>query len=155
MDRKPTPELNSEYSTGIPGIDNQHSELFFMCNVLLKNLVKENHPPDAAYLSAQDIMRNLKNHCSTEEYLLDMVGFPKTPDHKIQHKKIFKTLNKELKAIKNSKGSDVSRFVRTFRDSLRTHISDADSEYAIHVKNLIFLRNKYNITALKAQVLVE
>jgi len=154
MSRKPASKLTPACLTGIPGIDSQHNEIFLMFKVLLKRLVKKDISLAAAYSSVEEIMKCLKSHCSTEEHLLDMIGFPKALEHKTHHKKLLRKLNRELKIIESSKG-EIGCFARTLWDIVRAHILDSDREYAIHIENLISMRKKYNITALKARVLVE
>ena len=154
MGRKSTAKLDPKYLTGIPGIDSQHKEIVSMCNTLLKNLEKGNSP-DSAYASVEEIMRELKSHCSTEEYLLDMIGFPRAAQHKAQHKKFFAALNRKLKPLKNSECSKTGNFILTLRENLLAHISDYDKKYAVHIENLMALRKKFSITALKARALIE
>jgi len=156
MSRKSTTKLNFAYATGVPGIDIQHNELFCMCNALQKSLVKMTAPlPDSVYLSVQDIMKHLKSHCFTEESLLEMIGFPKTAEHKIQHKKLFNLFRRQLRALKNKDVSEINSFVSSLRETLINHVSVSDIEFSVHIETLMALRKKFNITALKARVLTE
>ena len=154
MGRKPTVKLNAVHLTGIPGIDVQHNELFFMSNAL-NSLKKEKASPDSACAAAQELITHFKLHCTIEEGLLDMIAFPRAEEHKAQHKKLLAMLRKNLKALTNSKTPDIGSFAHIFQDAMLAHISDYDREYVTHIDNLIDVRKKYKITALRARDLVK
>jgi len=155
MRKKKSAETESDFLTGIPGIDSQHTELVFMCDSLISRIEKENPTPDFINLSIQEIMGRFKFHFVTEENLMEMIGFPDTAKHKAEHKKIFNKLNKKLKTFKDTRKSGFTRFVRSFKESIRKHIYVYDRAYTAHIEKLMDLKKKYNITALKAQVLTE
>ena len=155
MGGKPTVKLNPVYLTGIPGIDVQHEELFFTCDTLRKSSVRKNASLDSIIASAGEFLKNLKTHYTVEETLLEMIGFPKAAEHKAQHRKLFNVLKKEIKALKSNENPEISRFAHSLQDALINHIAVSDREYTVHIESLIEMRKKFNITALKARILVE
>ena len=86
---------------------------------------------------------------------MEMIGFPDTAEHKAEHKKIFNKLTKKIKALKESKRVGFTRFVSSFKEAIHKHNNAYDRAYTVHIEKLMDLKNKYNITALKAQVLTE
>ena len=153
MGKRMTAKLNPMYSTGIPGIDIQHNELISICNNTLDILEKTNPSFDSVAVFAEDILKCLKSHRSTEENLLKMVGFPKTAEHMAQHKILYYQLKEVMKALKNNDCTEISHYVFSFRNALLTHISVFDREYTDHIEEIITLKKKFNISALRAQVL--
>ena len=153
MHQEPAAKKNPVFLTGIPGIDIQHDELFFMCNAQLDALGKKNPDLNAVIISLNDILVFLRSHCSTEESLLKMIDFPKVAEHKTQHRNLCSQFAKGIKELQNSEGSEISRYIRSFMNALRAHISVFDRDYKAHVDKIIALRKKFNISALKARVL--
>jgi len=155
MGKKKIAEPDSHFLTGIPGIDRQHDELLFMCDALQHRIQNDNPSPDFIDLSIQEIMGRFKSHFVTEENLLEMIGFPDAAGHKTEHKKIHNKLNKKLKALKEKRKVNFTRFVSSFRETICNHINTFDRGYTVHIEKLMHLKKKYKITALKAQVLAD
>ena len=151
MDREPKEKLAPQYLTGIPGIDMQHTELFFFCSKLLGNLKDGSFSPDLASESVKEILEGLEAHYLTEEILLDMIDFPRMAEHKTKHEKILNEVKDNIGAFSTANAVEMGRIIRAFRDNLLTHISVFDREYVLHVENIISLKEKFKITALKAR----
>ena len=155
MKQKKFKKANSVYSTGIPGIDKQHQDLFLMCNALCDRLENETLSVEDSVNSLEGIVKCLKSHFATEQSLLDMIGFSGIKEHKKDHEKLCTRFMKEIKALENKKHVDVHSFIIESRDILFNHVAVLDREYADFTEELISLRKKYKITALKARVLVD
>lgn len=155
MKQKEPIKLEPQYITGIPGIDDQHTRLIAMCNSVLDNLEKKDVSFESVSASVQEIVDELKSHFSTEESLMEMIGFPEIAGHKTQHEKLGKLFSEELKNLNKDVNAETSRSVCTMRDSELEHMAVYDIEYAIHIEKIISLRQKFNITALKARTLTK
>ena len=148
------------FLTGIPGIDAQHKEWFLLCDSLIDSLEKGTISFDLQYSLIQDLLERMKTHFVTEDNLMEMISFPKSAEHKAAHNDFFTRLAKEADAHKSNESSGngnsgLSGFLRSLLEEIREHIAVFDKELTIHIESLMSLRKKYNITALKAQVLIE
>ena len=155
MGKKKAAEPDSLFLTGIPGIDDQHAEMIFMCDSILNRIKKESPSQEVIDLSIQEIIGCFKSHIVTEENLLEMIGFPEAAVHKAEHKKIFSKLDKKKSELGANKKAGFSRFVSSFRETIFNHIDVFDREYTVHIEKLMGLKKKYKITALKAQTLTD
>ena len=155
MDKQSVPKLDPKYLTGIPGIDKQHNDFLDMSETLLDRLEKEKPSIDYVSVTFQGIMKLIKIHFETEETLMDMIAFPKAEEHKAKHREIIRLLNKNKRLIKNRDNDELKRIVGDFKNTVYEHITDFDREYAAHIENLIAIKQKFNITVLKAQSIVD
>jgi hemerythrin-like metal-binding protein len=158
MERKESGGKGKEetlYLTGIPGIDNQHRELAMAGNALCERLEKGTLSEEDIILSIESFLQQLKSHFLTEQNLLVMIGFPRIEEHKEDHEKLYALFFKGLTQVKRESIPDMYNFILSSRDSLFTHMSTFDMDYADYTENLIALRKKYNLTALQARVLAE
>ena len=147
-------ELKQHYLTGIPGIDDQHKGIFLMLDSFLDSLREKDPSPDFIHTTIHAILGHLKSHFSTEEKLMEMVGFSKVKEHKALHKNFLNMLTDELKNFKDIEKEKISHFIHTLRSGVFTHISVFDRDYVEFVENLLSARGKFNITALQAQAVV-
>ena len=155
MGRKSAAKLKLSRSTGIPGIDIQHNELFAMLNSLLDILEKPDASTDSVIVSVEELVGAMKSHYSTEENLFLMINFPRIEEHKALHRKLLAQLRKVLKTLPKNGISGASVLLRVFCDDLIDHFAVYDREYSDHIEKLLSLRKKFNISALKARALVE
>jgi len=144
-------ETKQHFLTGIPGIDDQHKGIFLIIDTLLDSLKEKSLSSDSVRTTIHEILGNLKSHFSTEEKLMEMVGFSKVKEHKALHKNFLNMLAEELKNHKHADYEKIGHFVHTLRSSVFTHISIFDRDYVDFVEDLLTARKKFNITALKAQ----
>ena len=142
------------FLTGIPGIDSQHEELFAKAYSILDNAKDGKLTSELAYRLIQDMIVSFKNHCATEEHLLDMIGLPDALVHKEMHKNLYNRFYRELNINKNIKKIDLTHFTKHILNDFLTHIEVFDKEYANHITKLVEIRTKFNITGLKARLLV-
>ena len=148
-------KTNQQPITGIPGIDEQHKEFFALLDALQDHLEKENPSFDFVCTSIQKIMESLKAHFAVEESLMEMIGFPKLGDHKIQHEKCYRQVSDAVETLGKSKNLNIIDTISSMRDAALEHVTVFDVEYSAHIENLIELKQKYNITAIKAQILTK
>lgn len=151
MDQCPKIEISQNRITGIPGIDAQHKELFFVFDSFLKSLQKKDFSEDFVHSNIQTIIVHLLSHFSTEENLMEMISFPKLKEHKDQHRNIINVLKNETKNLANITGSEIRKLVLSFQHKILTHIDVFDREYALFIENLMDARKKFNITTFEAQ----
>ena len=139
----------SNYSnlTGIPGMDTQHNDLLSMCDSLLDILEKSDISSDFAVKSVREIIETLKSHFSAEENLLTLTNFPQRAEHTAQHKEQFELLLNELDALLERKNPEISCFVNHLRDVVLTQINVFDRDYAVHINNLMGMRDKLSFSA--------
>jgi len=141
--------------TGIPGIDSQHTELVFMLDAFLGSLKKDDLTLDFIYATLEGIMSSLKCHFLTEEGLMEIIDFPKIADHKAQHKEYICLFARELKALNNKHVEKVKiiQFVQAFRDTVIFHFTVSDGDYIGYIEKLITMREKFDISVLRARAI--
>ena len=147
--------IDSQYIVGIPGIDDQHNDLFMQFTALLDYLEKENRSFDYIYASLQKITEALETHFSTEESLMEMICFTGIENHKNQHNRLHKQLSDISDTLSREKDVQINQSLYSLRDAKLEHIASGDAEYAVHIENLMALKQKFNITAVKAQSLTK
>jgi len=145
----------TQHITGIPGIDEQHNELAAQLAALLNHLGKGKPSSDFICDSFKKIMESLQLHFSTEENLLGMIGFPKKVEHISLHEKLYNQFSELAGAFEKTGDVNISDAVSALRDAGMEHIAVCDAEYAAHIEKLMALKQKYNITAVRAQILTK
>ena len=148
-------KLEPEYIIGIPGIDLQHSELLRKCNELLDCLERQTEPRDSILVQIQKIIEELRLHFDTEQILLDMIDFPGKDKQRSNHQELLGLLVRNPELFTKRSNDEIKVLISTFRDSYLVHILESDREFAIHIENLMKIKQKYNITALKAQSIIK
>ena len=144
-----TKGLDVQYLTGIPGIDLQHNELHKICNAARKAAGDE-LPKDLLIHSVQEIIKVFKEHCYTEEYLMEMVEYPDSVIHKSQHRKLITMFLNELN---KDEETDMHQIIRDIEKEILAHIALFDRKYTTYIEDLITYRNKFSITVLNARLL--
>jgi len=139
--------------TGIPGIDGQHNDLFKNVTALLDYLKKGKTASDSIRELLGKIKESLKSHFETEESLMEMIGFPKVVNHKKQHEMLYKQISDIADAFEKDNGVNIADAVIALNDAKLEHSAVSDVEYVAHIEKLMELRQQFNITAVKAQIL--
>ena len=140
---------------GIPGIDEQHREFMALLDELQGHLEKEKPACDFVIASFHKLTENLKVHIATEENLMEMIGFSGIADHKVQHKNLLKQISDAAETLEKSGNLNIADTIRFMREADLEHIAASDVEYAAHIENLMVLKQKYNISSVRAQVLTK
>ena len=147
--------ITKQHMIGIQGIDEQHKELLVLLDELLGYLGKEKSSYDCVTASLKKIMENLKSHYATEEKLMEMIGFSGLEEHKIRHEKLYRQIADAAETLEKSKNFNITDTIRIIREADLEHIASCDAEYMAHVDNLMELKQKYNITSVRAQILTK
>ena len=148
-------KLDPQYIIGIPGVDLQHNDLIQKCDELLDHLEKEKSSNDFILTSIQNIIEELRAHFDTEQVLMDMIDFPGKDKHKSGHDELLGILIKRPELFMKRTIDEIKNIISAFRDSYLAHILDFDRGYAIHIENLMNIKQKHSITVLKAQSIVK
>lgn len=123
-----------KYSVGIKFIDNQHMELVNLTNTLYKACLSSEVSTEATFKDAiHRMVEYVTMHFSTENTLMESVGFPNYSEHKKQHESLIKEI---LSAVKNSQEGNKMvpiYFVRTLREWIFSHIAIYDQIYAQYI----------------------
>jgi len=146
-------QLSHYYLTGIPGIDAQHKEIFFMLDSFMNSLKRDKLSNDVIRATIQEIFGVLRAHFTTEENLMDMVTYPKAEEHKAQHRNFINMITGELKILENTDNAKIGRFAQSYRHIALTHITVFDREYVGYIEKLLFAKKKSSITSLDVQAL--
>jgi hemerythrin len=125
------------YSVGISLIDEQHHELFSMVNTLCAGCFQENKKSAKIFFeqNIHTLVEYIRYHFSTEERLLEFIGYSNAARHRQQHMEFLK------KIIPQPGPSEMENFpftpyVRYIRDWLFAHITVSDKEYGIFLRAL-------------------
>ena len=89
-------EWTKDFSVDIESIDEQHQILFTIIN-RLHNAVLGKIELDVIGLTFQELINYTDSHFKTEEYYMDLYGYPQTQEHKKQHEYFVK----EVKNLQN------------------------------------------------------
>ncbi|MDR0525855.1 MAG: bacteriohemerythrin [Spirochaetaceae bacterium] len=126
-------EWKSEYSVGLPFIDEQHQALIELTNKLYEACIESS---DAAQEYFKEVIRKtleyVNFHFSAEEKLLTSVKYPEYPAHKRQHESFVKKIEEEIQ--KFQKGQAVAYvFVNYLKEWILNHIAVHDKAYSQYV----------------------
>ncbi|MDR2397182.1 MAG: bacteriohemerythrin [Spirochaetaceae bacterium] len=125
------------YSVGITAIDDQHKELLVLTNKLYE-ACREGEDKARVYFKEviHGAVEYVQFHFSSEEQLMERVGFPELPAHKVEHALFIKEVLDAVKNLENGKTFVPNAFVRFLRDWVLTHIAMSDFKYAEYIQGL-------------------
>jgi hemerythrin-like metal-binding protein len=91
-----------EYSIGVVEIDYQHKELLNLVNYTINNCTG-NKIEEKKYFNKiiDGTIKQMKEHFSTEERIMEKTNYPKYNDHKSEHEKVIKELSEIVEGIKD------------------------------------------------------
>jgi len=123
-----------KYSVGIKLIDDQHMELVNLTNQLYQACLSKEKSVEEVFKEAMHRMVDyVRMHFSTENLLLESVGFPNYREHKKLHETLVKDI---LTAVKNYEDGNKLvpiHFARTLKDWIFSHIAICDQIYAQYI----------------------
>jgi len=123
-----------KYSVGIKIIDEQHRELVSLTNQLHKACTSgETSIADEFKDIMQQMVEYVRMHFSTENVLLESVGFPDYPEHKKLHETLVKDILTAVKEFEGGNRLAPNHFVRTLKEWIFGHIAFFDQAYAHYI----------------------
>ena len=123
------------YATGIELVDNQHKELVVMTNNLYHACLAVDNAVEPAFKEVMTKMvEYVRVHFSTEQILLEKIGYPDFQEHRKQHDGLIRNILLAAKEYDQGKKFVPHNFVRTLRDWIFGHIACFDQRYAVYVR---------------------
>jgi hemerythrin len=125
------------YSVGISLIDEQHRELFSMVNTLCAGCFQENKKSAKIFFerNIHAVVEYIRYHFSTEERLLEFIGYSNAARHRQQHVEFLKKIIPQP-GHSEMENFPFSPYVRYMRDWLFAHITVSDKDYGIFLRAL-------------------
>lgn len=121
----------SDFSTGIPIIDEQHKALIKIINKLYRSLLllKPSEDQDKILDIFQELYEYSNYHFKTEESLMEKYGHPNILQHKMAHQKFVKKLDEFFLNLKEKEIKDVSLALLKFlKQWFNSHVLKMDKE---------------------------
>ena len=91
---------NSSYAIGHETVDNEHKEIFGMVDTLLVDDFRNR--PEKIKTTVDFLVGYVGRHFANEESLMRESNYPKTDEHKAQHKKFVETVGVLVKKIEQN-----------------------------------------------------
>jgi hemerythrin len=140
-------EWDDQYVVGIPLIDEQHKTLINMTNELYLGCLKGDAAAEAYFLKTiHKAVDYVRFHFSSEEKLLNRIGYPNFTAHKKEHEDFAREIIQQVEAFQAGKKFVPNVFVRFLRDWVLTHIAVSDKGYAKYLVDM----KKQGLQALSA-----
>jgi len=125
------------FAIGIPLIDDQHKELLNLANSLHETCRQGiEFVPDGFRKATSAAVEYVKVHFSTEEKIMERVGYPKIGEHKAEHHQFVQQVLAEIKNFEEGKAFVPHRFVAFLKDWTLSHIALMDKKMADYVLDL-------------------
>lgn len=137
-----------QYHTGISSMDSQHARLIDLINRLYEAM-RSGRASDASGHILTELMDYAHTHFSSEEVLLEEMGYPNLADHKEVHVKLLQEAADYQRQYQNGKINAFS-LLNFLKKWLMTHIADHDVAYGEFIR----LHNESNGVAQVAATAV-
>ena len=120
---------------GIPIIDSQHKELVVLANELNYKCLRHNKDTvkEGFVCAVRGSINYVKVHFSTEEKIMERVGFPGLEQHKLQHQGFIAKILEEIEGLESGHALAPNRFVIFLKDWVLSHIAISDKEMVDYV----------------------
>lgn len=120
-------DWRSEYSIGIPEIDEQHKQLF-ECIDRLEAAGDENQRELAVYYVMEQLNDYVRVHFAVEEIVMRLFDYPGLEEHAAEHRGFAAQLKKfEVSELLHDVHLEAGKFLREW---LVKHIKGSDKRYA-------------------------
>jgi len=133
------------YSVNIPLIDSQHIELVDLTNKLYRSCLNGRKSSKKVFMDVlKKAISYVGYHFSTEEKVMDRVGYPGIIAHKNEHRNFVSEVHKSLLALSGGGNINPLNFVMYLRDWVLTHIAVSDTmlgNYLVKLKHYGSLDN--------------
>ena len=128
---------NNSYSVGINLIDDQHRELIKLTNKLYHSCMLSRDNSRAVFMQTiRGAVDYIGYHFSTEEKVMERVGYPDFLVHRVEHADFVKTVLREVDDFQSGKKYVPQNFVYFLRDWVLTHIAVSDKKMGTYLVNL-------------------
>lgn len=124
---------NPAWETGITLIDQQHKALLAQFEALLV-AIHENHPDDRIPPLLRFLADYVETHFSTEEGLMQVVGYPGFAGHQAIHDRMRAQVGELVEAAKDNPATLTEEVIDFLTDWLLSHINEEDRRMAQHLR---------------------
>jgi hemerythrin len=115
------------FSIGVPLIDSQHKQLIATTNDLYKAcLFNDEYAKEQFRTTVRDAVAYVKHHFSTEEQIMEKVGFPGIAEHKKIHAEFALEVLRNVEEFEKGQKFVPNQFVRFLKDWVLSHIAVID-----------------------------
>ena len=123
---------------GIPLLDDQHKEFYYIYNTLATNVAKRGRDKIDMSPVIRDIYSYFINHFQLEELIMRHIGYPFLREHKKAHNDIFSGLD-DLTIRLSEHSIPIETALQTLREIVCGHFQNVDRGIGIHYR--IWLRS--------------
>jgi hemerythrin len=124
------PDQTTEVFVGIPEIDAEHRQLVSHYNALIQAL-NEGDDVTAFGLSFYNLVFRVRKHFSSEELLMQEIGYPFLARHRAEHQKLLETADDFLRSVLTRfEKYDCSAVAKYFKYWLFDHVLHHDRALA-------------------------
>jgi hemerythrin len=135
--RKQIVEWHDSYSVGIRLVDDQHKELINLTNRLHAASVMGWENSKAAFMSAiRAAVDYVGYHFSTEEKIMERVGYPEYKHHKKEHTDFVKEVLAQVHDFQADRKVSANDFVLFLKDWILAHVAVCDKKLGIYLIKL-------------------
>jgi hemerythrin len=121
-------EWNDRFSVSIPGLDEQHREIFHLLNDL-----RDLNSPESDLTALEKLIQYAENHLRKEELILHVRGFPGYSEHKEEHDEYrAKLADMQASPHQTNRAVRLANFLALW---WRHHIMTSDQKYAAFFRN--------------------
>jgi len=125
------------FALGIPLVDNQHKELLNLANELHETCRQgKGFAPEGFRKAAAAAVEYVKTHFSTEEKIMERVGYPGLAEHKSEHHQFIHQVLAGVKEFEDGKAFVPNKFVLFLKEWILSHIALMDQKMALYVLDL-------------------
>jgi hemerythrin len=125
-------EWKDDYSVGIDSIDQQHKKLLNLINQL-QTAVDYSTGEQFEREALDELVDYTKTHFTYEEGLMRDNDYPDFEAHKLQHEKMFNTVQEVLEGYETDHDTAMSNAAEFLKDWLINHINGTDKEYSSYL----------------------
>ncbi len=119
-------------SVGVTELDEQHKELLRIYNTLHESLM--NDTAEETFKTKLNTLRDLGNyiayHFSTEEALLERIGYPERKAHQLYHQEFTDKIQSFQADLELQKIVLSTSLIKVLRNWITEHITGEDRKYA-------------------------
>ena len=141
------------YSVNIPLVDSQHMELVNLTNKLYRSAMKGRDQSKETFMGVlRGAVDYVGYHFSTEEKIMERVGYPGFSAHKKEHTDFVREVLKSVNEFSQGNLFNPLPFIKYLKDWVLTHIAVSDAAMGNYLVNLKRSGDLQNITLKVKQV---
>jgi len=125
------------FALGIPLVDEQHKKLLDLANALYDTCRQGKEFVPAGFKKAVSAaVEYVAVHFSTEEKIMERVGYPGLAEHRAKHQEFVKHVLIDVRNFEDGRTFVPNRFVLFLKDWILSHIAVMDKNMAFHVLDM-------------------